>query len=144
MARSDFRLCHPLRVRWAEVDPQSIVFNPNYLMYFDVAVTEYWRALGFAYPEGFTSHGVDTLVVSAKLDFHSSARYDDCLDVCARAARLGRTSLRMAFEIHRADAHLITGELVYVMTDPQTHKPLPIPEPLRAAILSFETLQPEL
>ena len=37
MPRDDFRLRHELRVRWAEVDPQGIVFNPNYLMYFDVA-----------------------------------------------------------------------------------------------------------
>ena len=51
MARESFRLAHTLRVRWAEVDPQSIVFNANYLMYFDVAATEYWRAVGFAYPE---------------------------------------------------------------------------------------------
>ena len=25
--RSDFRHVHPIRVRWSEVDPQSIVFN---------------------------------------------------------------------------------------------------------------------
>ena len=45
LSRDDFRFFHPLRVRWAEVDPQGIVFNGNYLTYADVAITEYFRAL---------------------------------------------------------------------------------------------------
>lgn len=143
MSRAEFRLSHRLRVRWSEVDPQNIVFNPHYLMYFDVAASEYWRALGFTYPERFAEQGIDTFVVAAKLEFHRSARYDDELDVVARATRLGRTSVRLAFEIHRADEHLVTGELVYVIADPQTQAPVPIPQPLRAAILSFEPVAPE-
>ena len=43
MARADFRFSHSLRVRWAEVDKQDIVFNGHYLTYFDVGVTEYYR-----------------------------------------------------------------------------------------------------
>ena len=35
---------HELRVRYGECDPQGIVFNANYLLYFDVAFTEMWRA----------------------------------------------------------------------------------------------------
>jgi acyl-CoA thioesterase FadM len=32
MNRSDFRFAERLRVRWAEVDMQKIVFNGHYLM----------------------------------------------------------------------------------------------------------------
>ena len=46
MARQDFSFFHTLRVRWAEVDMQAIVFNGHYLTYFDVAFTEYWREAG--------------------------------------------------------------------------------------------------
>jgi len=46
MAREDFAFFHTLRVRWSEVDMQSIVFNGHYLNYFDVAFTEYWRHTG--------------------------------------------------------------------------------------------------
>ena len=35
---------HELRVRYGECDPQGIVFNANYLLYFDVAFAELWRA----------------------------------------------------------------------------------------------------
>jgi YbgC/YbaW family acyl-CoA thioester hydrolase len=42
MKRSDFRFLHRLRVRWAEIDMQKIVFNGHYLTYLDTAVTAYW------------------------------------------------------------------------------------------------------
>jgi YbgC/YbaW family acyl-CoA thioester hydrolase len=47
--RSDFRCFHRLRVRWAEVDMQKIVFNGHYLMYIDTAMSDYWRALALPY-----------------------------------------------------------------------------------------------
>ena len=59
MARKDFSFVHTLRVRWSEVDMQGIVFNGNYLNYFDVAFTEYWRAIGLPYPEGIAGTGGD-------------------------------------------------------------------------------------
>jgi hypothetical protein len=49
MKRQDFRFFHRLRVRWAEVDMQKIVFNAHYLMYFDTAIADYWRAIGLPY-----------------------------------------------------------------------------------------------
>ena len=143
MAREDFRLRHELRVRWSEVDPQGIVFNPNYLMYFDVAATEYWRAIGYVYPEGFHGLGVDTFAVSAKLDFKVPARYDDVLDVLVRTARFGRTSLRMLCEVHRGEQQLVSGELTYVIASVDERRPTPIPETLMRSILEFERTPPE-
>lgn len=143
MARTDFRLAHPLRVRWAEVDPQSIVFNANYLMYFDVGVTEYWRAIDCVYPQGFEALHVDSFAVKATLEYHASARYDDLLELCVRVVKLGRTSLRMAVEIHRGAERLVSGELIYVLADPKTRAPTPIPQELRAKILAYEIEPPE-
>ena len=45
MQRSDFRCVHRLRVRWAEVDMQKIVFNAHYLMSIDNPMSDSWRAL---------------------------------------------------------------------------------------------------
>ena len=49
--RGDFRFVHRLRVRWAEVDAQKVVFNGHYLTYLDVAISDYWRAVGLPYPD---------------------------------------------------------------------------------------------
>ena len=54
---ADFRHRMPLRVRWAEVDKQGVVFNAHYLLYCDVCVTEYWRAVGVHYPDDFVAQG---------------------------------------------------------------------------------------
>ena len=47
MSRSDFAFSHRFRVRWSEVDPQAVVFNARYLDYADIAITEYYREVGF-------------------------------------------------------------------------------------------------
>ena len=42
-----FRFVHRLRVRWAEVDMQNIVFNGHYLTWFDEAFTDFLEQMGF-------------------------------------------------------------------------------------------------
>ena len=53
MPRTDFVCAPTLRVRWAEVDMQKIVFNGHYLTYIDTAIAEYWREIGLPYPQGY-------------------------------------------------------------------------------------------
>jgi len=142
MARSDFSFCHPLRVRWAEVDRQGIVFNGHYLTYFDVGITEYWRAIGYPYPDALLEQGSDTFAVKATVEYKAAARYDDLLDVLVRVARIGRTSMQFLLEIHRGESQLISGELIYVNADASTRKPTPVPSFLREAIARFERVPP--
>jgi acyl-CoA thioester hydrolase len=41
-------------------------------------------------------------------------------------------------EIHRADAHLISGEVIYVNADPASKTSAPVPAFLREAVAGFE------
>lgn len=138
MKRGDFRFLHRLRVRWAEVDKQDIVFNGHYLTYFDVGITEYWRALGIPYPAVTERWGSDLFVVKASIEYHAPAHYDDVLDVGVRRARIGNSSMRFEIGIFRGDEHLIGGELVYVNADPATRKSVGVPPGLRELIDRFE------
>jgi len=144
MNRADFALCHRLRVRWSEVDMQQVVFNPQYLVYFDVAVAEYWRAMAAGRGAEFHDFYLRLYSVKATVEFHESAHYDEEIDVCCRVARIGRSSVAFGFGIWRGDAHLVSGELVYVYADPQTKRSAPVPEPLRAAIAAYERVKPEM
>ena len=74
MTRNEFRFFDRLRVRWSEIDSQKIVFNAHYLMYFDTAVTDYWRALSLPYVEAMHLLDGDLFVVKATVEFHASAR----------------------------------------------------------------------
>lgn len=131
MNRSDFSFFHRLRVRWAEADPQGIVFNGHYLTYFDVGITEYWRALGIPYPSTVERYGVDLFVVKATVEYHAPARYDDELDIGVRVGRIGNSSMQFVLGIFRSEAHLISGEVIYVAADAQTRKPQTVPPALR-------------
>jgi acyl-CoA thioester hydrolase len=146
MPKADFVCIPRLRVRWAEVDMQKIVFNGHYLTYIDTAVAEYWRAIGLPYPEGYVErYGNDMFLRKATVEYLGSARYDDQLDVCCRVGKLGRSSMTFHFEIYR-DAEqqpLVTAELVYVNADPATMKAAPLPDELRRQVLRFERVAPQ-
>jgi acyl-CoA thioester hydrolase len=138
--KADFVLQHPLRVRWSEIDIQGIVFNGHYLNYFDVAIAEYWRASKFQYPIGFVDvYQADFFVVRAVVEYHGSARYDELIDVCARAAKFGRSSLKFEMAVFRGEELLVTGELTYVCANPSTRKSQFIPQPMRDLLNGFET-----
>ncbi|MFT3776795.1 MAG: YbgC/FadM family acyl-CoA thioesterase [Ottowia sp.] len=142
MKPADFRLHHRLRVRWAEVDVQHIVFNAHYLAYFDCAMTDYWRALALPYDEAMRQLGGDTFLRKTTVEFNAPARMRDALDVALRCDRIGTSSMTYVGAIFRDHQLLATAELVYVFADPAAQTSRPVPEPLRAAIESFEAGQP--
>ena len=143
MPRADFVCAPQLRVRWAEVDMQKIVFNGHYLTYIDTAIAEYWRAIGVPYPDGYVDrYSSDVFLRKATVEYLGSARYDDLLTVCCRVARLGRSSMTFHFEIYRADELLITAELVYVNADPSM-KAAPLPDDLRQRVQRYERVAPQ-
>ena len=138
MKRSDFRFFHRLRVRWAEVDAQKIVFNGHYLMYFDTAISDYWRALGLPYPDALEGFGGDLYVKKASVEYHASARYDDVLDVGIRSTRIGNSSMTFALAIFRHDEVLVGGELVYVYANPASQTSMNVPQELRDVIAAYD------
>jgi YbgC/YbaW family acyl-CoA thioester hydrolase len=139
----DFVCAPTLRVRWAEVDMQKIVFNAHYLTYIDTAIAEYWREIGLPYPHGYVErYGNDIFLRKATVEYLGSARYDDLLTVCCRVAKLGRTSMTFQFEIYRDAEALIGAELVYVNAD-ASMKAAPLPEEVRARVKKYERVAPQ-
>ena len=138
MQRQNFRCMHRLRVRWAEVDMQKIVFNAHYLMYIDTAMSEYWRALALPYEASMHILGGEMYVKKATVEYHASAKLDDTLDVGMRCARIGNSSCVFEAAIFCGDRLLVTGELVYVFADPATQTSTPVPAALRAMLEGYE------
>lgn len=103
---------HPLRVRWAEVDAQGVVFNPNYFLYADVAATEFLRTLGVI--QATTPDLLESYVVDARATFRAPARFDDLLDIGVRTARVGRSSYVLSIDVARGGDVLAEVRLTYV------------------------------
>jgi YbgC/YbaW family acyl-CoA thioester hydrolase len=138
ITRADFRFFHRLRVRWAEVDLQKIVFNAHYLMYLDTAIADYWRELALPYEVAMQQLGGDLYVKKAGIEFHASARYDDQIDIGLKCTRIGNSSIVFTGGIFRGDELLITGELIYVFADPASQSARPVPASLREVLNAFE------
>ena len=86
--KNDFRFYHQLRVRFAETDMQGIVFNGNYLTYYDVAWTEYFRALGIQWKD-LINIGADTVLARTTMEFKAPARFDELLEIYTRISKIG-------------------------------------------------------
>jgi YbgC/YbaW family acyl-CoA thioester hydrolase len=142
MKRTDFRFLERLRVRWAEIDPQKIVFNAHYLMYFDTAITGYWRALALPYVQTLEHLGGDLFVRKATLEYEGPARLDDVIDVGVSAARIGTSSMTFSAAVFRAEELLVWGDIVYVFADPATQTSKPVPQALRQVLEDFEAGKP--
>ncbi|MFG6466958.1 YbgC/FadM family acyl-CoA thioesterase [Roseateles sp. BYS87W] len=142
MKRTDFRHLETLRVRWAEIDAQGIVFNGHYLTYLDTAVSGYWRALAIPYFDTMKQLGGDLYVRRSVLDYRGSARYDDRLDIGIRCREFGTSSMKVDGAVFHGDQLLVQAEMVYVFADPVLRSPIPMPEPLRRLMGDFEAGQP--
>jgi len=140
MSRDQFWFSHPFRVRYSEIDGQGVVFNAHYLTWFDTTITEYFRALGYDQQADAKRTGIDFHVVKSLIEYKASARFDQEIDVGARVARIGNSSLVFELGIFpkSGDDALVTGEIVWVYTDQQSHRALPIPASIRDLIATRE------
>ena len=127
---------HELRVRYGECDPQGIVFNANYLLYFDVTFTELWRASVGPWQE-MVAKGFDAVVADAKLSFRAPARFDDQLQLRARVTRLGTSAITTAIDVVRDDELLVAGELRHVCVATDTWRKTELPEWVREGLRSY-------
>jgi acyl-CoA thioester hydrolase len=127
---------YELRVRYGECDPQGIVFNANYLAYFDIAVTELWReAIGSW--QSMVERGVDVVVAEATIRFRRPARFDEVLALGARVGGLGTTSMTTEIEIRRDGELLVDGRLRQVFVDAKTWEKTEIPDWAREALSPY-------
>jgi acyl-CoA thioester hydrolase len=123
---------HTLRVRYHECDPQGVVFNANYLTYFDVLLTELWRELG-GYAE-MVEAGQDLVVAEATVRYRAPLRFDDEFDGVVRVATLGETSMIIGFTLDRDGELCAEGENRYVFVGSGGQGKTPIPAALRQGL----------
>lgn len=121
------------RVRNHEVDAQGFVFNSRYLEIADVAMTEFFREIGWPYPR-LIAEGADPSVVSAAVTFLAPARFDDLLEVQVECRRVGNSSFSLEMRVERAEMKISTIELVYVNVDISAGRSRPLPADVADAL----------
>jgi acyl-CoA thioester hydrolase len=133
---------HELRVRYGECDPQGIVFNANYLLYFDVAFTEMWRLAVGPWQE-MVDRGIDAVVAETNLSFRAPARFDDELRLPVQISRLGRTALTTEIDVLRGEELLVTGWVRHVCVRTADWSKTQIPAWVRRGLRRFARVDSE-
>ncbi|MDX1958435.1 MAG: thioesterase family protein [Leptospiraceae bacterium] len=130
MSKSLFPFIHKLRVRYYEVDSQGVVFNANYLNYFDTALNEVLRELSYNYLEETNKTGNEFMVKKANLDYLYPARFDDVLEISIQPYLVKAASILWVIEvkIEDTDQLICKGELTWVFINMKTRKPVKLPE----------------
>jgi acyl-CoA thioester hydrolase len=127
---------HEIRVRYAECDAQGCVFNSNYLMYFDVVMTEFWRELVGSYQE-MVDGGTDMVVAEAGVRYRRPVIFDDLIAIEAVLSRLGETSITTELAVLREGEVAAEGTLRHVFVTTGTSETVAIPANLRAALQPY-------
>jgi len=135
-------LVHRLRARYGECDLQGIVFNAHYLTYFDVSMTELWRAAYGSY-RAMLDRGIDIVLAEAQVRFLAPARFDDELALSVAVTHLGETSILTRHEARCGPDVVVDGDLRHVLVDLKTLTKTPIPDWAREGLERFRVTEDE-
>ena len=129
---------HRFRVRYSECDAQGVVFNANYVAYFDDTMTELWREAFGSY-SALLESGTDMVVAEVIVRYLRPAAFDEMLEVAAEVVRVGNTAMTTRFGLARAGEEVVLaeGEVRHVFVDPATKAKKPIRDALRRALGPF-------
>ena len=132
------------RVLWGDVDATRIIFYGSYIRFFEIAETELFRAVGMPYGKVFDELDIWLPRVHLECDFRRVAQLDDLLEVSVYVGSVGKTSLRLNFEVRRKEVGgtveeglIATAHFVLVAVRRDTLDPIPVPEELRNAFAPY-------
>lgn len=123
-----------LRVRYAETDQSGIVYNANYLVWFEVARGEYFWQRGMDYGRDVEARGYVWPVTEAGLRYLAPAHYGDWVTVRMWVEELKSRALTLRYEVVRDGQTLCTGFTKHLNVD-RSGRVVPIPEDLRRLML---------
>lgn len=112
----------------------GISYYANYLVWFEAARTEYFRALGFLYTE-FERQGFYLPVAEAGCRYLAPSSYDDLLVIRTVVSQMRQSSIRFEYHVLKQSSPkpIAAGFTVHVFSDAK-FKPTRIPETLKAKV----------
>ncbi|MCK6439789.1 MAG: acyl-CoA thioesterase [Planctomycetes bacterium] len=123
-----------VRVRYEETDQMRVVYHSNYLVYFEVGRSEMLRSLKLPYTE-MEDKGIVLAVTEAQASYHKPARYDDLLTVRTRIEELGKSRIKLCYQVLRAGELLCDGHTTHAfLAAEQGMRPVRVPDYVRAAL----------
>ncbi|MBF0216468.1 MAG: acyl-CoA thioesterase [Candidatus Omnitrophica bacterium] len=123
-----------IRVRYADTDQMGVMYYSNYLVWFEVARTEFFRSLGFDYRALEKEREIYLPVAEVECRYRASLRYDDLATIVSRVKNVGNSRLVFEYEITLGGKTVTTGLTKHAFVN-RTGKPVAIPEDIREALI---------
>ena len=106
-----------LRVRYAETDQMGVVHHAEYLVWFEVGRSDYFRALGQDYGE-WEQEGVFLPVSEVHARYHAPARFGDRITLQTRLGQVRSRSLTLHYEVlDESGRRLVSGWTRHICMD---------------------------
>ncbi|MFH1798029.1 MAG: thioesterase family protein [Candidatus Omnitrophota bacterium] len=122
-----------LRVRYAETDQMGVVYYANYLVWFEIARTEFFREKGISYRKIEEDDKIYLPVVEAYCRYSSPLKYDDQVTVIVVLTDIGKMRMFFEYEVKKQDKVTALGETKHAFMD-KNGAPIPIPDKIRKVL----------
>ncbi len=123
-----------LQIRFADTDAQGHVYFANYLTFFDEAMSDHLRSIGFPW-QRLHALGVDLVFADVHATYRGRATFEEVLVITVEGVRLGNASMTTTLAAQKEDGTPVaSAELVSVCVNRRTMKSTPLPAPLREAL----------
>ena len=107
--KEEFTSVKTMRVRYSETDQMKVVYNANYLDWFEVSRTELCRKWGKPYSE-WEEVGLILPVAEAYCRYKSPAHYDDEVELLARVSELKPHRIKFEYQVRNANSGKLLAE----------------------------------
>ena len=127
-----------IRVEYHHTDQMGIVHHSNYIKFFEVARTEWLRAIGLTYAE-MERRGVMMPLVEVNVKYRQPAYYDELISVTAMVEELPMARMVFKYEIHGEDGRdIASGSTTLGFIDSTTRRPQRAPIWLMEVLKALE------
>ena len=117
-----------IRVEYHHTDQMGIVHHSNYVKFFEVARTEWLRAMGITYAE-MERRGVMMPIVDVAVKYRNPALYDELISVTGFVDEAPMARMTFRYEVRGEDGREIaTGSTTLGFIDSQTRRPQRAPQ----------------
>lgn len=105
-----------IRARYPECDRMGIVYHSNYIIWFDIARTEFLRSLGYSYKE-LEDEGVWLPVIEVGCKYKSPVKYDEEVEIEAYIEKLSRVKITFGYKVYKGNEVMIEGTTSHGFTN---------------------------
>ena len=122
-----------LTVRYAETDRMGVVYYANYLVWFEVARTEFLKSRGVSYRDLEEKKNLHIMVVESQCKHRYPATYDDIITIETWIAKMKNVSMSFEYNVFSNGKLIAEGKTGHVVTN-REGKPVKIPQSLKAKL----------